>query len=301
MRRTALATAAVLMVVALAGCSSSGSSDSSASVGRADVAPLSGTGTSSFADGSGQLAAPESARNTQATGRDVITTGSVSVTVSDPIRAAQDAVTITEQADGRIDSRTENPSTDHQPASASLTLRIPSGALDHTLAELKKLGSVNSVSLSSADVTQQTVDLDARITSLHTSVDRLLDLMSKSTNTADLIAVESALAERQSELEGLTSQRTFLADQIEYSTISLELSADGVIAPSSPTNFWGAIAAGWAALVAAGAGLLVALGFALPTLLALGLIVAIVLVVVRRVRQRRSTGAGSEPGAPETR
>ena len=64
------------------------------------------------------------------TGRDVITTGSVSITVEDPIRAAHDAVTITEQADGRIDSRTENPGTDNQPASASLTLRIPATALD---------------------------------------------------------------------------------------------------------------------------------------------------------------------------
>ncbi|MEB0260006.1 DUF4349 domain-containing protein, partial [Undibacterium sp. 5I1] len=75
-------------------------------------------------------------------------------------------MTITEQAGGRIDSRTENPATDNQPASATLTLRIPAAALDRTVTDLKKLGTLNYVSLNASDITQQTQDLDARITAL---------------------------------------------------------------------------------------------------------------------------------------
>ena len=298
MRRTARAAAALLTVLVLAGCTSTGGTGSSAGNSIGAVSPQSGAASTGKADSSAPFAAPDIAGNKQVSGRDVITTGSVSITAHDPIRAAHDAVTITEQADGRIDNRTENPGTDSQPASASLTLRIPTSALDHTLAELKKLGTVNNVSLSSADVTQQTVDLDARITALHTSVDRLLGLMSKATTTADLIAIESALSERQSELEGLTAQRAFLADQIEYSTITLDLTAEGVLAPGSPTDFWGAIAAGWTALVAAGAGLLVALGYALPWLIVIGVVTVIVLLSVRGVRRRRH---GKQPeSTPES-
>ena len=256
-----------------------------------EISPQSVDGSTGLANGSAPFAAPGSK---QIAGRDVITTGSVSITVRNPIQAAHDAVTITEQADGRIDNRTENPGTDSQPPRASLTLRIPSSALDHTLAELKKLGRVTSVSLSSADVTQQTVDLDARITALRTSVDRLLGLMSKATTTADLIAIESALSQRQSELEGLSSQRTFLSDQIEYSTISLDLTAEGVLAPGSPTDFWGAIAAGWAALVTTAGGVLVALGYLLPWLIVIGAIAVIVLLSVRGVQRRRRA---APPGA----
>ncbi|MGO4103457.1 DUF4349 domain-containing protein [Leifsonia sp. YAF41] len=298
MRRTVLAATALLAAIALAGCTSSGDTGSRASVGSGEMAVP--PGVTGMADGAAPATIPNFA-DKSVTGRDVITTGSVSITVEDPIRAAHDAVTITEQADGRIDSRTENPGTDNQPASASLTLRIPTTALDHTLTELKKLGAVKVVSLSSADVTQQSVDLDARITSLGTSVDRLLTMMSTSTNTTDLIAIESALAQRQAELEGLISQRTFLSDQIEYSTITLDLTAEGVLAPGSPTDFWGAIAAGFSALIAAGAGLLVALGYALPWLIALGVIAAVVLLIVRGVRRKRRgppTGpADATPGA----
>ncbi|GAA3888739.1 hypothetical protein GCM10022381_33250 [Leifsonia kafniensis] len=295
MRRTALVAAALLTAIAFAGCTSTGGSGSG-SVGSSEVSVQ--PGTAGMADGAAPATVPNFAGDTSVSGRDVITTGSVSITVEDPIRAAHDAVTITEQADGRIDTRTENPGTDNQPASANLTLRIPTSALDHTLAELKKLGTVNYVSLSSADVTQQTVDLDARITSLHTSVDRLLDLMSKATTTTDLIAIEGALAQRQSELEGLTSQRTFLSDQIEYSTITLDLTAEGVVAPGAPGDFWGAIAAGWASLMAAGAGLLLALGYALPWLIVLGVLAVVVLLIVRGVRRRRRGTPSAKDSTP---
>lgn len=220
--------------------------------------------------------------------RDVIITGMVSITVKDPIESVQDAVTITEQAGGRIDSRTENPATNNQPASANLTLRIPSDELDRTLEELKQLGTVNFVSLNASDITQQTQDLDARITSLQTSVDRLLSLMKDATNTTDLIAVENALAERQSELEGLQAQRDYLSDQVDFSTITLDLYSTGTVAPGTPNDFWDAIAAGWNALVAFLGTAIVAVGFALPWLLALGLVAAIAYLVIRLARKRRT-------------
>ena len=236
--------------------------------------------------------------DTQAANRDIITTGSVSLTVKDPIKAAQDAVTITEQANGRVDSRTENPGTDSgiqnpipydgmtypiQPGpmpSAFLTLRIPSDELDRTLTELKKLGTVNYVSFNASDVSQQTQDLDARITSLGASVDRLLSLMSQATNTTDLIAIEGVLSARQSELESLKSQRDYLSDQIDYSTLNLELYGEGLIAPGSPDDFWTGVVAGWNALLATLGGALVVFGVALPWLIVLGAVGVIVLLII---------------------
>jgi len=273
MKRISLVALAVAVLL-LAGCTAQGASTSD-----------SGPGLSS-SDSSGGIVAPDSAVKSGTTGeimsstRDVITTGSVSITVKDPIKSAQDAVIITEQAGGRVDSRTENPATPNQPASANLTLRIPSDQLDHTLAELKKLGTVNYVSLNASDITQQTQDLDARIKSLSTSVDRLLALMQQATNTTDLIAIEGALSARQAELEGLQSQRDYLSDQVDFSTISLDLYSTGTVAPGSPDNFWTGIVAGWNALVGALGSALIGIGFALPWLIALGAVAAIVFLIV---------------------
>lgn len=294
MKRTLGATAIVLAALVLAGCSSAGSNstpdlESGGFVGQ----PAPGT-----IDGTVEGAVGGTTSDTQAANRDVITTGSVSLTVKDPIKAAQDAVTITEQANGRVDSRTENPGTDSgiqnpipydgmtypiQPGpmpSAFLTLRIPSDELDRTLTELKKLGTVNYVSFNASDVSQQTQDLDARITSLGASVDRLLSLMSQATNTTDLIAIEGVLSARQSELESLKSQRDYLSDQIDYSTLNLEMYGEGLIAPGSPDDFWTGVVAGWNALLATLGGALVVFGVALPWLIVLGAVGLIVLLII---------------------
>ena len=298
MKRTLGATAIVLAALVLAGCSSAGSNstpdlESGGFVGQPAPGTIDGT-----VEGAVEGAVGDTTSDTQAANRDVITTGSVSITVDDPIKAAQDAVTITEQAGGRVDSRTENPGTDGaiknpipydgmtypiQPGpmpSAFLTLRIPSDELDRTLTELKKLGTVNYVSFNASDVSQQTQDLDARITSLGASVDRLLSLMSQATNTTDLIAIEGVLSARQSELEGLKSQRDYLSDQIDYSTLNLELYGEGLIAPGSPDDFWTGVVAGWNALLATLGGALVVFGVALPWLIVLGAVGVIVLLII---------------------
>ncbi|WP_162942817.1 DUF4349 domain-containing protein [Cryobacterium soli] len=271
--RLGLAAGVVLAAVLLAGCttSSSGTSDAqSAESMDAGAVP-------------GQPVAPgePAAGDAASTDRSVITTGSVSVTVEDPIGAAEDAVTIVEEAGGRVDSRTENPRTENQPASANLSLRIPAGDLDRTLDELRALGTVNYVSLNASDVTQQSQDLDARITALSTSVDRLLALMTQATSTTDLVAIEGELSTRQAELESMRSQRDYLSDQVEYSTVSLELYSTGTVAPGAPDNFWTGIVAGWDTLVAALGGLLVGIGFALPWLAILAVFGGIVFLIVR--------------------
>ena len=301
MKRFSGVAAVLLGALLLAGCSVPGDSPRSDSGGSATVPGLAEPGTvdpGSIEPGTEPGVSGESldtrsvpggsTREITSTQRDVITTGMVSITVDDPIASVQDAVTITEQAGGRVDSRTENPATDNQPASANLTLRIPSDELDRTLAEIKQLGTVNFVSLNASDITQQTQDLDARITSLQTSVDRLLALMVEATTTADLIAVENALSQRQSELEGLQAQRDYLSDQVDFSTITLDLYSTGTVAPGNPDGFWDALAAGWNALVAALGIAIVGIGFALPWLLALGLVAAIVYLVIRLARKRRT-------------
>lgn len=289
MRRTWGVIAVLLTAVLLAGCTANSggsvSTDSSGSVSD-------GVPEGSFNSGAGDKAADGdlvtgTTGDVNTSNRDVITTGSMSITATDPVEASESAVTITEQAGGRVDNRSENPATDIQPASATLTLRIPSDELDRTLAELKKLGRLNFVSLNAQDVTQQSQDLDARITALTTSVDRLLALMASATSTTDLISIESALSSRQGELESLQSQRDFLADQIDYSTVQLELVSEGTVAAGGPDNFWTGIIAGWTALVAALGGLLIGLGVALPWLVVLAIFGAFVLLIVRLFARRR--------------
>lgn len=279
----ATAAAVVATTLLFAGCTTTNGSLSSDSSGgsSADSSVRQMPASGGIVSGDELAAIDPSTGQVSSGNRDVITNGSASLTVTDPIAAAQSAVTITEQAGGRIDSRTENPETETQPASANLLLRIPSADLDRTLADLKALGTVNYVSLNASDVTEQSQDLEARITALQTSVDRLLALMEQATTTADLITIETALSDRQAQLESLQSQRTALTDQIDYATLGLDLYAEGVIAAGAPDTFWSGIAAGWAALLTTVSGAVVVVGVLLPWIVAAAILGAIVLIIVK--------------------
>lgn len=239
------------------------------------------------------------ARESTADGRQVITTGYMTVTVAKPSEAADEAARIVEQAGGHVDSRSEVAPSGNDAGRAELTLRIPSEKLTATLDKLEALGEAKETTIAKQDVTSIAQDLDARITSLETSVDRLLGLMAQATTTADLITIESALSERQANLESLQSQRRSLADQVDFSTVTLYLVSEKDAPIDEPFNFWTGLQAGWEALMAFGSFLLVALGVVLPWLILPAIVLVVVLLIVRNRRRRRQTTVGLDAGVSD--
>ncbi|BDI23661.1 hypothetical protein L3i23_24370 [Herbiconiux sp. L3-i23] len=221
-------------------------------------------------------------------GRDVITTGQLDIVVDDPIDVFDDASDIVTESGGRIDASSTQPATDYQSASASITARIPADELEATIDAVSALGEVRALSTQASDVTAQTTDLDARIESLTASVARLRDLLATATNTADLIATETALSQREAELESLTAQREYLSDQVDYSTLQITLASPQPASQGAPTDFWGAVVAGFQALLVSLGAIGIAIGAALPWIVFLAVVAAIVVLIVRFARRRRS-------------
>jgi hypothetical protein len=284
------AAAAALLALLLAGCTAGAGQSDAPAMEPGQPAP----------QVEGEDAAGGTADDAELDDRSMITTGWVSITVDDPVEAAQQAVDLTDARGGRVDSRTETPGTDAQPPSASLTLRIPSDDLDPFLAELRELGTVTSVSMNGSDVTQQRKDLDGRIDALTASVDRLQQLLSEATTIADLIAIESELTTRQAELDSLTQQRDALVDQVDYSTINVDLVTEAVAPDPQPDDFCSGLAAGWNALIGFATWLGIAVGVLLPWALAaliVGAIVLVIVLVATRSRRPKPTSPGATPGA----
>ncbi|TPW72967.1 DUF4349 domain-containing protein [Schumannella sp. 10F1B-5-1] len=273
------ATIALALTLGLAGCTaSSGSSPRSAD--QADQSRGGSSQSDSRADSGGVNAATPADVD-----RAKITTGTVTLTVDDPAEAATKAGELVAAVDGRVDARDEQAASADGPASASLTLRIPADDLDATRTKLEKLGHVESVSITSDDVTTLVRDTDARITALQASVDRLTALLAKADTTSDLVALENALSARQAELESLQAQKRGLDDQVALSTITLELNSPAAAPTPKPQSFLDGLAVGWAAFLAFWAGLLVVLGALTPWIVALAVIGLVVLLVVRRRRR----------------
>lgn len=214
--------------------------------------------------------------------RQVITTGYVTITAEEPLKAATEAVRIVESIGGRIDGRTEYAPVDGDKGSATLILRLPADELTATLDKLKALGEVEEVSLNSNDVTMETQDLDARIKALSASVDRLINLLATATDTEVLIQLETAISDRQGQLESLESQRRYLADQVSLSTVTLNLISEADAPVDQPDTFLSGLAAGWDAFVGFFAGLLVVLGVLLPWIAFAGIIAVALILWIRR-------------------
>lgn len=279
-------TALVLSALALAGCSAGGASDEA---GMAPAPVTDGQVISSEAD--------SEVADTSAVDRQVIVTGWVTITVEEPLDAAADAVRITESVGGRVDGRTEYAPVNGDKGSATLTLRLPADDLTETLDKLKALGDVQEVSLNSSDVTMVTQDLDARISALSASIDRLLALLATASDTETLITLETAISDRQAQLESLESERRYYADQVSLSTVTLNLVSVADAPVEEPVTFVDGLVAGWNSFVAFFSGLIVVIGVLVPWLLLAGVITAVVLLLVRW-RQRAKATTPTEPTPP---
>lgn len=279
MRRILVSTVLLAVAVSLAGCSASQSAgDESVPSVRDGSAP-----SVVEEPGSADSAADASLVDQN---RSVVTTGAFTVTADKPLDAATEAVRIVEGAGGRVDARTETAPTENNRGSASLSLRIPSSALTATLDKLKKLGTPGNVSLNSVDVTTQVHDLDARISALRASVDRLTALLATATDTKVLIELETAISERQGNLESMEAQQRDLADQVSLSTVQLDLISVTDAPVEQPDTFWSGLVAGWGAFTGFVGFLLVALGVLLPWIGVAAIAAAIALLVVRWRRSR---------------
>ena len=277
-RRGGVIASLVAVAGVLAGCSAS----------DAQSAP-----DAQFADSGGDAAyggaeAAEVTRSSTAD-RSVIITGAMYMTVEDPIAAADQAAGIVRHAGGRIDARSETAPDERNGGSASLTLRIPSDDLEAVVDDLRELGTVDQFSTDSYDVTTEVTDLDAQISTLRASTERIGALLLEAEDISDIITLENELDGRQAELVSLEARQRGLGDQVSMSTIDLSLTTEPVvIVDDAPETFWDGLLSGWNALVAFLSGALVIVGVLLPWI---ALVAVIVLAVVVAARARKSRKA----------
>lgn len=270
--RSVVAIAALLTLV-LSGCARADTADYS--VGYAEPA----IGYDTYAE---SAPAPAGAGVVEP---DVITTGYLSLIVEEPGASADEITGIVTAAGGRIQSRSDYTPTDFAGPSSYLDARIPSGVLEPTLADIKDVGLVQEVSINTVDVSLQKIDLDARIAVLEAAIDRLGQLLVTAETTSDLVQIESALAERQAELDSLTSQRNYLSDQTLFATISISLQTPIDATPTDPAGFLDGLVRGWESILAFFAGVVVWAGILVPWI-GLGVVVIAALIGVRALVRR---------------
>jgi|GEM_PF-1204693 len=108
---------------------------------------------------------------------------------------------------------------------SSVTLAIPIAKAEQALADLKKIGVLNSLRIEGVDVTQQVTDIAVRLENLEKSRKRLLALLEKAGKVDEMIKVENAIARVTTELERLQAQQKNLQGRVDYVTMYVSFTA----------------------------------------------------------------------------
>ena len=295
----------VASALLLNGCSAASGGNTSGSVADSGMVvapgmPEGGQSDTTKLNSDGSVASDGSVSTD--TSRSVVKTASVEVAVDSPLDVAPNLTAIATDAGGFVQDSSASPANEYQGETAYATLRVPADKLDAVTEKVLALGTYVSSSQSETDVTLQVTDVDARIASLTTSIDRLTALMANATSTADLLAAETALAQRQAELDSLVAQRDYLANQVDLATLSVSLIQTFDAAPTSQ-SFWDGLTQGWTSVVNAGSVLVVALGFLVPwlaILIVVGLIAWLIIWYAVRASHRRTHASASQTDTEPT-
>ena len=170
---------------------------------------------------------------------------------------------------------------DEENPTGSIVIRIPATRFGDALADLESLGKVDSENVSGQDVTQEFIDLQARLRNYVAQETVLLRLMDRAQSVTDTIRVQNELQRVQLEVERLRGRITYLEDQTAMSTIELRI-FEGSLVTEPPGEFEKAWERARDGLVAVVTGLISSLGVVIP----LALLAALVVFLVTRLRPR---------------
>ncbi|MFG6278298.1 DUF4349 domain-containing protein [Microbacterium sp. 5K110] len=234
--------------------------------------------------------------------RDIVATGSSTVAVDDVTAAIAKISDAATSAGGYVESSQlgggigvvplDGGMSQPTASSAWITVRVPADALASVMDGLSAVGDVTATSVNRSDVTEQTVDLRARVAAGEASVARLTELMAQAGSVSDLIAAESALAERQAQLDSDRQVLNSIESQVAMSSLSVQLTERSQTVAADPAGFGDGLVAGWNGLVATLNGTVIGLGFLLPWI-AVGAVAFVIVWGVRRlIRRRRASNEG---------
>jgi hypothetical protein len=286
-RSSWLVVLALVAVVACACQKADRGHEKAADPASAPASPAAGAGPTS--PGATAVAPADSPRR-------IIRTAEVSVETDTPGAAAGKLAALADSVGGFVVSSDTGRATDADGAetvSTTIVFRVPVGAFDDALATVRTLGTrVSSEKVTGQDVTDEYVDLEARIRAQRALEEQYFSILHEAKTIPDILAVQQKLGEVRTEIERADGRRRLLENETSLSTITVHLARHIAAVEASGPGFGRSVhEAGHDAVVVAIAivnGAIRLVGILLPVGL---LIVAPIWLLVRVWRRRVRSSA----------
>jgi hypothetical protein len=239
---------------------------------------------------------------TDTSNRRVIRTAELWLEASEPDVTQRKVAALAESKGGFVlSSDTSRTRTDDGAELTTVTVvfRVPSTLFDGTLESVRAFGThVSNEKVTGQDVTEEYVDLEARIKAQHAVEDQYMAVLKDAKTIPDILAVQQKLGEARTEIERADGRRRFLENQTSLSTFTVHLARQIEAVEASGPGFGNSVkrACHDAVDVTIGIvnGFIRLLGVLTPIglLIGLPLFVAVRFIVRRRRRLRAAAAAG---------
>ena len=166
----------------------------------------------------------------------IIRTGSITIEVKD-VTGSVDALKNLVTAKGGYLSSSSVSEGYNKRLSGTVVLRIPQAEFDNTLAGVKAIGIVKSVSTRGEDVTEEYFDIQAQKTSYQNQLAQYNEIMKKAVKVSDVIEIQQQIDRVQTELNRLEGRLKYLNSRIDLSTITVTLQEPEPVGGETGHNF----------------------------------------------------------------
>ena len=263
--------------------------------------------------GSGAAETPEPDASVAAYTEKIIYTASVSIETTEFDKAVAALESQVQKIGGFVESSNVTGDTQYNSDGttsivnrwAYYTVRIPCEQFEAFLHETEGFGNVISTSRDAQNVTSAYTDYEARLSSLNTQEERLLDMLAKSEDVETLIALEQRLSDVRYEIESIERSLRNYDMQIRYSTVELDLREVEVYTPTVPVRrtfgqkLSDSLSDGWTGFARGVQNVILGLASALPALVLLAVIVIAVIAGIKTARKKRRAKFAAQQEPPQ--
>jgi len=190
-----------------------------------------------------------------ATERMIVRTGNISLVIEDVLAGMDQIMELADSFGGYVVSSKRWG--EGERLVGSITIRVPAEHFDDAMRALRKLAvEVSSESTSSKDVTEEYVDLSAKLQNLEATEEQLLKIMEKAETVEDILDVQRELSKTRGEIEQTkgrmqylerTSATSLIEVRLEQAKLEAKFTADkAVVKVGEKVQFTSQIAGGFA-------------------------------------------------------
>ena len=178
----------------------------------------------------------------------IIKTGDIRFETNDLEKTYSKMTTAVKKYNAIVQNDTEGK--DYGSVFRKIIVRVPSKNFDLFLSDISKgVAYFDNKEISSQDVTEEYIDIDARLKAKKVLESRYLELLKKANKVTEMLEIEKQLSAIREEIEAKEGQLRYMQSQISMSTITIEfyktVANEGGATISYGSKIWNAIKSGF--------------------------------------------------------